>query len=48
MTVSDDVYHVGAYPTTFWVDRNGTITGYEVGFASSQRLEDRIAKTLAR
>lgn len=46
--VSDDLYHVGAYPTTFWVDRNGTITDYEIGFASSKRLEDRIANMLAR
>ena len=47
-TVSDDLYHVGAYPTTFWVDRNGTVVGYEVGFASKKRLEDRIVKLLAR
>ncbi|WP_160167316.1 TlpA family protein disulfide reductase [Rhodopirellula sp. SWK7] len=46
--VSDDLYHVGAYPTTFWVDRNGTITDYEIGFTSSKRLEDRIANMLAR
>src|SRR5690606_1150808 len=38
----------GGYPTTFWIDNNGTITDYEVGFASSKRLEDRIAKVLAR
>lgn len=47
-TVSDDLYQVGAYPTAFWVDRNGTITHYEVGFASSKRFEDRIANMLAR
>jgi cytochrome c biogenesis protein CcmG/thiol:disulfide interchange protein DsbE len=47
-TVSDDLYHVGAYPTTFWVDRNGTIVDYEVGFASSKRLESRIVNLLAR
>ena len=47
-TVSDDLYHAGAYPTTFWVDRNGTIVDYEIGFASSKRLEDRIVNLLAR
>lgn len=45
-TVADDLYHVGAYPTTFWVDRNGTVVDYEVGFSSSKQLEDRVAKML--
>jgi len=47
-TISDDLYHVGAYPTTFWVDRNGTIVDYEVGFFSTKRLEDRIVNLLVR
>ena len=47
-TVSDDPYHVSAYPTTFWVDRDRMIVDYEVGIVSSKRLEDRIAAMLAR
>ena len=47
-TISDDLYQAGAYPTTFWVNRDGTIVDYEVGFASSKRLENRAVDLLAR
>lgn len=45
-TLADDVYQVGAYPTTFWVDRTGTVVGYEVGFSSAKRLEAQIEMLL--
>ncbi|WP_442511936.1 TlpA family protein disulfide reductase [Novipirellula sp. SH528] len=47
-SVSDDLYRVGAYPTTFWVDHSGTVIDYEVGFTSGKRLEDRIETLLKR
>ena len=47
-SISDDLYRVGAYPTTFWVDHNGTVIDYEVGFTSGKRLEDRIETLLKR
>lgn len=44
--VSDNLYHVGAYPTTFWVDSKGNVIDYEVGFTSPEQLEDRIKQLL--
>lgn len=46
--VSDELYRVGAYPTTFWVDRNGVIIDYDIGFTSGRHLEERLEKVLKR
>nr|WP_143547687.1 TlpA disulfide reductase family protein [Rhodopirellula sp. SM50] len=40
--VASNVYFVGAYPTTFFVDRKGTVVDYQVGFDSGEALEDRV------
>ncbi|WP_372894545.1 TlpA family protein disulfide reductase [Stieleria sp.] len=40
--VASKVYLVGAYPTTFFVDREGTVVDYKVGFDSGEELEDRV------
>lgn len=47
-TVSNDLYRVGAYPTTFWIDQTGTVVDYEVGFRSVKRLEDSVERLLKR
>lgn len=44
--VSDDLFHVGAYPTTFWVNDDGLVVDYEVGFDSSERLEKRVKEMI--
>jgi thiol-disulfide isomerase/thioredoxin len=41
-----DVYQVGAYPTTFWINRQGIVEDYEVDFDSAARLESRIQAML--
>lgn len=45
-SVADDLYFVGAYPTTFWVDHRGKVIGYEIGFRSVESLERRIQELL--
>ncbi|QDV42774.1 Thiol-disulfide oxidoreductase ResA [Stieleria neptunia] len=40
--VASKAYFVGAYPTTFFVDRNGTVVDYKVGFDSGEELEERV------
>ncbi len=45
--VAVDLFHVGAYPTSFWVKSDGTVLDYEVGFHSLERLERRV-KSLMR
>ena len=42
--VASKNYFVGAYPTTFFVDRNGTVVDYKVGFDSGEELESRIGE----
>lgn len=37
-------YQVGAYPTTFWVDRNGIVTDYAIDFTPGDEV--RMAKTI--
>ena len=44
--VSDELFGVGAYPTTFWVDDEGIVVDYEVGFFSPARLERKLAEWL--
>ncbi|MEM6468887.1 MAG: TlpA disulfide reductase family protein [Planctomycetota bacterium] len=41
-------YKVGAYPTSFWIDRSGTVVDYEVGFESEDRLRRRIEAILSK
>jgi thiol-disulfide isomerase/thioredoxin len=45
-SVADDLYQVGSYPTTFWINREGIVEDYEVGFDSAAELERRIVKML--
>lgn len=45
-SVADDLYSVGAYPTTFWINRQGKVTDYEVGFTSVEHLERHIKEML--
>lgn len=35
-------YKVGAFPTTFWVGRNGKVVRYIVGFESGEQLEAEV------
>ena len=44
--VSREVYDVGAYPTTFWIDQSGKVVGYVVGFQSAEMLEQRVLQLL--
>ncbi|MCS7465986.1 TlpA family protein disulfide reductase [Stieleria sp. ICT_E10.1] len=46
--VASKAYFVGAYPTTFFVDRNGTVVDYKVGFDSAEELERRIGELVDR
>ena len=46
--MSGRTFRVGAYPTTFWVDRSGKVVDYEVGFDSNKRLEERVNGMLKR
>jgi thiol-disulfide isomerase/thioredoxin len=41
-----ELYHVAAYPTTFWINREGTVESYEIEFDSPARLERRIVEML--
>jgi hypothetical protein len=43
-----ELYHVAAYPTTFWIDRNGTVVDYEIDFDSPAALERRIQTRLQK
>ncbi|QEG00101.1 Thiol-disulfide oxidoreductase ResA [Stieleria maiorica] len=45
--VASNAYFVGAYPTTFFVDRQGTVVDYSVGFDSAEALESRISELVA-
>ncbi|OYP33953.1 TlpA family protein disulfide reductase [Rhodopirellula sp. MGV] len=45
-STADESYHVGAYPTTFWLDRDGTVIEYEVGFTSAKRLENHVLRLM--
>lgn len=40
--VSSDVYDVGAYPTSFWIDKTGKVVDYVVGALSLEVLEERV------
>ncbi len=37
--LAKSIYHVTAYPTTFWIDRHGKVVRYEIGFENSEVLE---------
>ncbi len=45
-TVAKDLYRVGAYPTTFWINRDGIVEDYEVDFDTSAALERRVTAML--
>lgn len=45
-TLAEEVYRVGAYPTTFFVDASGRVVSYEVGFFSEKRLQRQVEKLL--
>lgn len=45
-SVARDLYFVGAYPTSFFVNRDGTIEDYDIGFASAAALETHALKLL--
>lgn len=45
--LADATYHVGAYPTTFWIDRHGKIVRYVVGFENGDELEAELVEFLA-
>ena len=40
-TVARESYHVQAYPTTFWINREGIVTDYVIGFDSPEDLDWR-------
>ena len=46
--VAKEDYHVGAYPTTFWIKGNGTVVDYVVGFdeGDEMAIEERIVRML--
>lgn len=44
--VAGKLYHVGAYPTTFWINRDGIVADYEIDFDSPAALERRILEML--
>lgn len=44
--LAKEVYRVGAYPTTFFVDGTGKVVSYEVGFFSETRLRRQVEKLL--
>ena len=46
--VSRQVYDVGAYPTTFWIDESGKVVDYVVGFQSAETLEEHALKLLGQ
>lgn len=37
--VANSSYHVAAYPTTFWIDRQGKVVRYVIGFENGDELE---------
>ena len=39
-------FQVSAYPTTYWIDRNGNIVDYEIGMTSLERLEESVQELL--
>lgn len=45
-TLAKDIFGVSAYPTTFFVDRTGTVVDYEIGFFSESRLQKKVEKLL--
>ncbi|MEM8667112.1 MAG: TlpA disulfide reductase family protein [Planctomycetota bacterium] len=44
--IANDRYHVGAYPTTFWIDAQGIVQDYVVGFDSAESLERQVRRML--
>lgn len=44
--LANEVYRVGAYPTTFFVDGTGKVVRYEVGFFSENRLRRQVEALL--
>ena len=46
--VANEVYRVGSYPTTFWINRDGSVEDYEIGMHSAASLERRIQKLLKK
>jgi thiol-disulfide isomerase/thioredoxin len=47
-SIARELYHVGSYPTTFWINREGIIDSYEVGFDSAEMVERRVVGMLGR
>jgi thiol-disulfide isomerase/thioredoxin len=44
--VAREQYQVGAYPTTFWINRDGTVADYDIGFDAPADIERRVAALL--
>lgn len=44
--VAREQYHVAAYPTTFWINREGVVEDYEIDFDSAEHLEARVQAML--
>jgi thiol-disulfide isomerase/thioredoxin len=47
-SVANEVYQVGSYPTTFWINREGAVEDYEIGTHSAASLERRIQNLLKK
>lgn len=45
-SVAKEQYKVGAHPTTFWIDSDGKVVDYDIGFTNAQRVERQIQKML--
>lgn len=45
--LADTEYQVGAYPTTFWIDRHGKVVRYVVGFENGAELEAELIEFIA-
>lgn len=45
-TLAKSTYNVGAYPTTFWINRDGEVVRYVVGFESGEQLEKELVEFL--
>ena len=46
--IASELYFVGSYPTTFWIDREGIVEDYVIGFDSAAELQRRIRQILDR
>jgi thiol-disulfide isomerase/thioredoxin len=42
--VAKDLYHVAAYPTTFWIGSDGVVVDYELDFDSAAALARHVAE----